>query len=287
LTVAQSGGPDSCRVGFIGLGAMGAPMVRCLIGHGFRPTLWARREASLAPFRDDGVAIARSPAGVGTASDVVGVCVFDDDDVRSVLLGSDGVFEGMNAGGIVAVHATVAPAAIAALAREGETRGISVLDAPISGGTRRATDGTLAILVGGEARALERARPVFDSFGSTITHVGPAGRAQTIKLVNNTLGSANTRLAYLAVEAAVSLGVERDIALEVLGVSSGASAALAGIARGLFDDDTLCAHHLPMNSKDMALFQALRDAAGISPSVLDTAARETNRMFAERSARVS
>ena len=124
------------RAGFIGLGSQGGPMARRIAEAGLPLTLWARRPESVAPYADTAAVVAASPAALGAASDVVGVCVVADADVEAVLLGPDGVLAGMAPGGVVAVHSTIRPDTCRRLAERAAERGVALVDAPVSGGAR-------------------------------------------------------------------------------------------------------------------------------------------------------
>src|SRR6478735_9387280 len=117
------------RVGFIGLGSQGGPMARRIVEGGYETTLWARREASLEPYADTTAKTAGSPAELAAASDLVCLCVVDDDDVRQVLYGESGVLAGLASGGIVAIHSTVHPDTCREIAERAAAQGVSVIDA--------------------------------------------------------------------------------------------------------------------------------------------------------------
>ena len=138
-------------VGFIGLGSQGAPMAHRIIEGGFPLTLWARRQQSLHPFADTAANTALTPAGVGEASSIVCICVTGDEDVEEVVLGADGALAGMAPGGTLVVHSTVHPETCVRLRGHAAEKGVSVLDAPVSGGGPAAEQGTLLVMVGGDA----------------------------------------------------------------------------------------------------------------------------------------
>jgi 3-hydroxyisobutyrate dehydrogenase-like beta-hydroxyacid dehydrogenase len=215
---------DSLTVGFIGLGDQGAPIARRIAGAGWPLRLWARRPETLIPFTGSGAELAESPLALGAACDVVGICVVNDDDARQVVLGDGaGVLFGMKPGGVIAIHSTLLPDTVADLARIAEARGVAVLDAPVSGGARGAEAGTMTVMVGGDAAALALARPVFESFATTIAHLGPVGAGQMVKLLNNNLCYANVALGLHALDLAEQLGMDRAVAADMIKVSSGAS----------------------------------------------------------------
>jgi 3-hydroxyisobutyrate dehydrogenase len=219
-------------VGFIGLGNQGEPIAHRIREGGFPLRVWARRAATLEPFAGTSTVIADSPRALGAACEVVGVCVNFDDDVLQVVLGDgdDGVLAGMRAGGVVAIHSTVAPATVTRLEAEARTRGITLLDAPVSGARQGAIDGTMSVIVGGDAGALERVRPVFETFARTITLVGAAGAGQLTKMLNNNLCFANVALAIAALEIGADLGLDPECTADVIAASSGNSFAF-GLVR--------------------------------------------------------
>ncbi|WP_197518008.1 NAD(P)-dependent oxidoreductase, partial [Mycobacterium sp. E796] len=122
------------RVGFIGLGSQGGPMARRIIESGYPTTLWARKPASLEPFADTPAKIAPTPADLAAASDLVCLCVVGDADIEELTGGEDGLLEAMTPGSVVAVHSTVHPDTCRELAKRAEPHGVSVVDAPVSGG---------------------------------------------------------------------------------------------------------------------------------------------------------
>ena len=122
------------RVGFIGLGSQGGPMARRIIEAGFPTTLWARRPASLEGFADTAAKVAGSPADLAAASDLVCLCVVGDADIEDVTAGENGVLAGLEPGGVIAVHSTVHPKTCHDLAEKAAAQGVSVIDAPVSGG---------------------------------------------------------------------------------------------------------------------------------------------------------
>lgn len=213
-------------VGFIGIGAMGARIVNLLIEDGHSVTLWARRPQSLEPF-EGRCNTASTPAEVGRVSRVVGICVWDEDDVDEVLLGPDGVLAGMARGGLIAIHSTISPGACQRLRALTLERGVELVDAPVSMGSDLPK---LLVMLGGEAEVVAKFRPVFDSVGSPVVHLGPVGSGQIAKLVNNTLLAATAGLADDAITMGAELGLSADALLTALsaGSSRGTWASLLG-----------------------------------------------------------
>ena len=144
IAASHETGGGLMRVGFIGLGSQGAPMARRIVDGGYDLTLWARRPATLEPFADTAAKTADSPAELAAASDLVCICVVGDDDVREVLAGDTGVLAGLKSGGIVAIHSTVHPDTCRELAESAAKQGVSMIDAPVSGGGPAADDGHVA-----------------------------------------------------------------------------------------------------------------------------------------------
>ena len=188
------------RIGFIGLGTMGAPMARNLLKRGFALTVWARRPEAIAPLVSAGASPGESAAGVASSSDIVMTMVTDTRAVEDVILGSRGVANGARPGVLVVDHSTIDPDATKRIASELQARGLDMLDAPVSGGGGAAEAGTLAIMVGGSAAALEWATPALSCYGKSIVHIGPNGAGQVAKACNqictivNQLGAAEAML---------------------------------------------------------------------------------------------
>jgi 3-hydroxyisobutyrate dehydrogenase-like beta-hydroxyacid dehydrogenase len=221
------------RVGFIGLGNQGAPIARRIIDAGYPTTLWARREATLAPFAGTGARAAATPAALAADSDLIGICVVDDADVTAVVTGETGLLAGAAAGTIIAVHSTVHPDTCRMLAERAAERGAVLIDAPVSGSVAAAEAGTLLVMVGGSAETAERCRPVFATFGDPVLHVGPIGSAQLAKVVNNAVFAANMAVARDGVELGTALGISGDIMVEVLAHGSARSFALSSMVASL------------------------------------------------------
>ncbi|MFA1546288.1 NAD(P)-dependent oxidoreductase [Actinomadura chokoriensis] len=260
------------RVGFIGLGSQGAPMARRIIGAGFETTLWARRPASLEPFADTPAKVAGTPAELAAASDLVCVCVVNDEDVAEVVGGEHGVLSCLREGGVIAVHSTVHPGTCRRLAAEAESKGVALVDAPVSGGGPAAEEGRLLVMAGGDPATVESCRPVFASYADPIVYLGPLGSGQVTKLLNNVLFTANLATSAGAVALGVALGVEPGRLAEVLSHGSGNSFALGSIARAGGTLEHLAPLAGPLLQKDARLVADLAEAAGASPGAVLAAA---------------
>jgi len=187
-------------VGFIGLGAMGVPMVRNLLTHGHPVNVWARRPEAVAPLVAAGAGSRESAAAVAAGSDVTITMVTDTRAVEEVIFGEQGVASGVRSGSTVIDHSTIAPDGARRIAARLEARGVHLLDAPVSGGAAAAEAGTLAVMVGGAEAILDQVRPMLSCYAKTIVHIGPNGAGQVAKACNqictivNQLGAAEAML---------------------------------------------------------------------------------------------
>jgi len=192
----MSGAP---KVGFIGLGSQGGPMARQIIDAGFRTTLWARRPESLEPFADTAARVADTPKILGADSDIVGICVRADADVVAVVSGPHGVLSGMAPDGVIMVHSTTHPDTCRRLAETAADRGVSLIDAPVSGGGQRAAERGAA-RDGRRRRRRAGAMPTRDRGlrrtrdPSRSGRVGPAGQAHEQPRVHRAPRARNPRL---------------------------------------------------------------------------------------------
>jgi 3-hydroxyisobutyrate dehydrogenase len=215
------------RVGFIGMGSQGAPMAQRIIAAGYATTLWARRAATLQPFERTDATVAGSPSELAVASDLVCVCVLNDADVEEVVIA---LMPGITQGSVIAVHSTVHPGTCTRLAAVVQERGATLIDAPVSGGAPAAAAGELLVMVGGDTDTFERCRPVFETYGSPVMHMGPLGTGQLAKLVNNALFVANIAMAEDALALGESFELERAALAAVIKRGSGSSYSLRVIA---------------------------------------------------------
>jgi len=251
------------RVGFIGLGSQGGAMARAIVDHGHDLTLWARRPETLQSFDDTAARVAATPAELGGASEIVGICVMADADVEDVVLRDDGVLAGMADGGVIIIHSTIHPDTCRRVAAIAAYRGISVLDAPVSGGGGAAAEQRLLVMAGGDADVLDRARPVLETFANPIIHLGPVGSGQTAKLINNLVFTAQLTLAFDTFEFADRIGVDRAALAQVLSAGSGGSKAADILSLTGFDISGIAGAR-PLLLKDVTAVLAVAEAAGAS-----------------------
>jgi 3-hydroxyisobutyrate dehydrogenase len=256
----------SLRAGFIGLGSQGAPMARRITEAGYPLTLWARRPATLEAFLDTAAKTASTPAELAAGSDVIGLCVRDDNDIREVTSGDDGILAGITPGAIIAVHSTVHPDTVRELSALAAEKGAFVVDAPVSGGQPAASVGRLLVMVGGSAEVVERARPVFATYGDPVVHLGPLGAGQVTKLLNNTLFTAHLAVAVSLLKLGRDLDVDPVALAQVLGHGSSRSYALASVADAGGTLDRIAGVAGPLLAKDVRLTVAVAEAAGLDVS---------------------
>lgn len=267
------------KVGFVGLGDMGGAQARMIVGAGYEVYLSDRREEALQPFKNTPAIPVQSLKELGSKSDVVGVCVFSDDDVKDVVIhGGEGILYGMKSGGIIAIHSTVVPATCFELEKLAAPRGVRVLDAPVSGGSKAALAKSLTVMVGGDKQAFEQAKPIFLTYGSTVRHLGPLGSGLRIKALNNALMYANVKLAASAFEIADNMGMEPEAVREILMNSSGASFAMGTVDKMLQNPNT-ASHVAKTAAKDMGVFRDICQHAGIGPGIIDDVVKQTLEML--------
>ncbi len=212
------------RIGFVGLGNMGRPMVENLLKAGFELAV-----ADADPGHLAGLGMrALLPASLdelGRMSDIVVAMLPDGKIVRKVLLGdagsNDGVLAGLKAGSLVIDMSSSAPVGTRALGAELAARGIALVDAPVSGGVKRAVDGTLAIMVGGEAADIERCRPLLAAMGRDIFPTGPLGSGHAMKALNNYVSAAGLAAAAEAVLVGERFGLDPGVMVDILNASTG------------------------------------------------------------------
>ncbi|NKQ51532.1 NAD(P)-dependent oxidoreductase [Amycolatopsis sp. K13G38] len=263
------------RVGFIGLGSQGGPMARAIIDAGYETTLWARRSASLEPYAGTAAKIAATPAELAAASDLVCLCVVGDADVEEVLDRENGVLAGLASGGVVAVHSTVHPDTCRRLADRLRDNGVTLLDAPVSGGGMAAAEGRLLVMAGGDTETVERCRPVFATYGDPIVHLGEVGSGQVTKLLNNLLFTANLATAAATLALGRELGVDPLKLGAVVSRGTANSFALERIASADGTVDRIGRHAGPLLRKDVGLVAEIAKAAGAAPGIVLDAADAT------------
>jgi 2-hydroxy-3-oxopropionate reductase len=218
--------PPSAPIGFLGLGTMGLPMAANLVAADFDVLAWNRGAAARERAADAGIALAGTPRDVAQACDAVFTMLPDLPQVREVLAGPDGLLASARPGATVVVMGTVSPLEVAALAADLADHGVTLLDAPVSGGEKGAVAASLSIMVGGDAEAFERLRPAFEAMGRLVRRLGPAGSGSIAKACNQLVVAATLGGLCEAVLLAERAGLDPAAVLEVLGGGLAASEVL-------------------------------------------------------------
>jgi 3-hydroxyisobutyrate dehydrogenase-like beta-hydroxyacid dehydrogenase len=249
------------RVGFLGMGIMGSGMAANLIRAGFEVLVWNRTPAKAEAI--EGATVGSSPKAVAEACDIVLICVSDSADVAAVVRGPDGVLAGLRQGGLVVDHSTISPSVTRDLAAETEAAGGSWLDAPVSGGSEGAVNGTLSIMVGGTETDVDRVRALFEAMGKTITHVGPTGSGQLVKLVNQMLVVVNQLAVSEALLFAEAAGLDLDTTLQAVTGGAAGSWMLANRGPQMIARDWRPGFTIDLQLKDIRLVLEAADELGV------------------------
>ena len=204
------------KIGFIGLGIMGKPMVRNLLKADYLPVVYNRSQASIDEMTSEGAIPAASAKEVTEKSDVVITMLPDTPDVESVIFAENGILAGAHEGLLLIDMSTISPVVTGRIASELESRNVKMLDAPVSGGDKGAIAGTLSIMVGGEESDFKRAKPIFEAMGKTIVHCGAIGSGQIVKACNQIVVALVIEAVSEALVLGSKAGVKPEIILEVL-----------------------------------------------------------------------
>ncbi len=251
-------------------------MARRVVDAGIPTTLWARRSATLEPFRDTPAAVADTPAELASKSDIIEICVFDDSGVDEVLHGDAGVFAGANPGAVVIIHSTVRPDTVRRCADEAAARGVELLDAPVSGGGGAAASGRLLVMVGGASETFDRCEAVLRTYGDPVIHLGPVGSGQLAKLVNNVLFAAHLRLANDAGALARSFGLDPVQLGRAVQAGSGASFSLGVLVTMGGSVEPLAERIGDLMHKDVGIVADVARDVGADPGLLVSVAQALN-----------
>ena len=241
-------------------GAMAANAARA----GFEVSAWNRTPGRAAELEDLGVHVRESAAAVARASDIVVTIVSDTPDVEAVLFGPDGVAAGAAAGSLVIDMSTISPSATRDYATRLAQTSVAMLDAPVSGGSEGAKKGTLSIFVGGEAPDLERARPVLESLGTTITHVGPIGAGQAVKAVNQVILAGTYLGVAEGIVLALKAGLDVDQVVAALSGGAAQSWVLANRSGRMLDNDYPLGFKVALYRKDLGIALGMARELGAS-----------------------
>ena len=240
-------------VGFIGLGIMGMPMARNLIKAGYPVVAYNRTVSKAQELAKDG---ARAVSGLGEVAEacaVVITMVTDSPDVKTVVLGPGGVIEGIQPDAVLIDMSTISPAVTRAVAARLKEKGAHMLDAPVSGGSWGAIEGTLSIMVGGDRDVFYRCLPVFQALGKNIVHVGPSGMGQTTKLVNQVLVAGTMNAVAEALVFAAKAGADLEATIQAVGGGAAGSWQLQNLGPRLIKGDFAPGFMVRLQQKDLRL----------------------------------
>jgi 2-hydroxy-3-oxopropionate reductase len=203
-------------IGFIGLGIMGRPMARNLLKAGYPLVVHSRSRGPVDEIAGAGAKVGTSPRDVAAQSDVLITMLPNSPDVEQVVLGRDGVIEGARPGLILLDMSTISPLVSQKIGAALAEKSVKMLDAPVSGGEKGAIDGVLSIMVGGDKAVFDKALPIFQAMGKTITHLGPLGAGGFTKLANQIIVAVNLTALGEALTLAKKAGLDRELTLTAL-----------------------------------------------------------------------
>lgn len=256
------------RVGFCGMGTMGSAMSANLVRAGFAVSVWNR-----TPGRADlpvslGAREADSPAELAAESQIVVLCVSDTPDVEAVLFGSAGVVEGARPGTLVIDCSTISPARTRAFGERLAEAGLALVDAPVSGGSEGAQKGTLTIMVGGADPDVERARPILEAMGRSVTHMGPLGAGQVTKAVNQVILAGTYLGVAEGIVLAIKAGLDPRRVVDALSGGAAGSWVLENRAERMIDDDYPLGFRISLHLKDVTIALELAREVGAALPVV-------------------
>ena len=256
-------------IAFIGLGAMGAPMLGHLLRAGCIARTYARSAASRETASRLGVTVCDSPAEAARGADVVFTNVTSTDDVESVLCGPQGVVAGAAPGTLCIDHSTIAPEGARRIARTLRQAGLDFLDAPVSGGVRGAEQASLTVMVGGDAAACDRALPLLRLFASNVRHVGPSGSGQVAKACNQLIQVATIEAIAEALLFAARQGVDAQAVLDAIATGFAGSRMLDLMGPKMAARDFAAGIEARLHAKDFGLIADSARSLGLHLPVME------------------
>lgn len=259
------------QIGFIGLGTMGAPMASNLLRSGFEVTVYNRTADKCVPLAQEGAKTAATPQAAAAGKDVIITMISNDDSIREVFYGDNGILASLQPGTTVIDSSTISPGLAKELAAAIEDKGGHFLDAPVTGSKPAAIDGTLVFMVGGHAEVIEQHRDLFDCMGRLLLHMGGNGSGAVAKLAHNAMvGIHNAALAE-GFSIAVKSGVPADKFLELVKNGSAGSKQAELKGQKIIDGDFSNQFSLALMLKDLKLASSLSDATGVPAPMLGVA----------------
>lgn len=267
------------KLGFAGMGIMGAPMARNLLTAGFDVTVWNRTTSKCEPLRAEGAQVATSLGELVQAAEVIFICVSDTPDVEAVLFGPDGIANGLSCGQIVVDMSTISPAATEDFASRLRDSEVEMLDAPVSGGEKGAIEGTLTIMCGGDRAVFETVLPYFEAMGRNIVHCGPSGNGQRVKAVNQVICALNILAVSEGMLLARRSGLDVQTAFDVVSSGAAASWMLTNLGPKMIESDWSPGFMIRLQAKDLRIALETMRELGMDPEGTGL----TQRLFAQAS----
>jgi len=269
------------KVAFIGLGTMGIGMSLNILKAGNDLTVHNRTREKEIPIAEQGAKRAESPKDAAGGAEIIVMCVSDTPDVEETILGENGIIHGASKGSIVIDMSTISPSATRDLAEALGKKGIKMLDAPVSGGPEGAHEGTLAIMAGGDTKDFERALPILETMGKTVTHVGPIGAGQITKAINQILISGT----YLTMAEGLTLGIKAGLDMEkvIQAISGGAASSwvLHNRGKNIVNNDYPLGFRMRLHHKDLRFALDTARELGVTMPATSLVAQIENGLIAK------
>ena len=269
------------RVGFAGMGTMGAAMAANLARAGAPLTVWNRTPGRAASILALGATEAPTLAALAADADVVVLCLSDTPDVEAVLFDPAGIADGVRSGSLVIDCSTISPKASLGFAERLATLGVGFVDAPVSGGSEGAQKGTLTIMCGGSESDVERARPVLAAMGKTITRMGPVGAGQATKAVNQVILAGTYLGVAEGIVLAIKAGLDPETVVEALAGGAAGSWVLQNRSGRMIADDYPLGFRIALHRKDLAIALQLAREVGAALPVAGMAEQIENGLIAK------
>lgn len=269
------------RVGFAGMGTMGAAMAANLARAGARLTVWNRTPGRATSVLTLGATEAPTPAALAADAEVVVLCLSDTPDVEAVLFGPAGIADGVRSGSLVIDCSTISPKASVGFAERLAALGVGFVDAPVSGGSEGAQKGTLTIMCGGPESDVERARPVLAAMGKTITRMGPVGAGQATKAVNQVILAGTYLGVAEGIVLAIKAGLDPETVVEALAGGAAGSWVLQNRSGRMIADDYPLGFRIALHRKDLAIALQLAREVGAALPVAGMAEQIENGLIAK------
>ena len=265
------------KTGFIGLGAMGHPMAQNILKAGIPLVIHDIDAGKTKILSESGAIVASSPMEVAKMADRIVCLVETTDQANDVICGPEGIIQGASNGSIVICMSTIDPLVAKRIGADLDKKNIRMLDAPVSGGTGRATEATLSVIVGGDKQVFNECQYIFDAVGNNVFHIGELGKGLIMKLINNMLGITNTITLIEGLTIGVKSGIGLETMLSVLKTSSGASAAVDLRVPRIIEDNFEPGGTMDIVYKDQELVTAYAKQIGV-PTLMANVSQQVYQM---------